>query len=275
MKLEEAIKYAVSKEGVEILQMPQLVNYLADLQAYEIPAIRRIIETFVINQYGYQLLDKLQFGNYELKVIDIETRMVNYEGFQQGMVHYVLNCISYALGKTQIEPNFQVVSKQRTLQKNNYANIPQQEKSSCDTAVSFEPLKGEYKEQLSTGGDLIVSAYSWYIQYYFSGPDARYNGTFKRIDGKEIDNYIKAWLENFKKYKELKRLLPSGGDSIYPGDMGMSIRFGFFEGVCLISYHMPIKDESKLEQVIDDYKEAKIKAIQIQQILRGDKSEVK
>lgn len=48
----------------------------------------------------------------------------------------------------------------------------------------------------------------------------------------------------------------------------MSIRIGFAEGVCLKSYHMPIKSRQKLEQVILDYLYAKERAKQLQSILK-------
>lgn len=130
-------------------------------------------------------------------------------------------------------------------------------------------LDGEYIEKLPTGGDLKISRYKWSINYYFSGPDARYKGTYKVIDGTEINKYIDAWRKNFAKYQELKQIIPIGGNSDYPGEMGMSIRFGFAEGVCLTSYNMPINTKDHLDKVIMDYEKAKVKANKIQQILNG------
>ena len=37
---------------------------------------------------------------------------------------------------------------------------------------------GQYQEGLKSGGQLIVTERDWYIEYYFPGPDLRYNGTF-------------------------------------------------------------------------------------------------
>lgn len=67
-------------------------------------------------------------------------------------------------------------------------------------------MNGEYSEKLKSGGELKVSVNNWYIQYYFSGPDLRYNGTFVNIEGKDIDKYIGAWRTNFNKYLKLKEL---------------------------------------------------------------------
>lgn len=104
MKLHEAISYAIEREGEDIITRPLLVNYLADLQAYDTPAIRRIVETFATAGYGETLLNSLSADNYELQINDIAVRMVNVEGYQQDLVRYVICCISYALGKTDEQP---------------------------------------------------------------------------------------------------------------------------------------------------------------------------
>ena len=68
-------------------------------------------------------------------------------------------------------------------------------------------MNGEYSEKLTSGGELKVSVNSWHILYYFSGPDLRYNGTFVRVDGKDVDRYIDAWENNFNKLLRLLMLL--------------------------------------------------------------------
>lgn len=130
-------------------------------------------------------------------------------------------------------------------------------------------MNGEYSEKLKSGGELKVSVNNWYIQYYFSGPDLRYNGTFVNIEGKDIDKYIDAWKTNFNKYLQLKETIPTGVKFDTNGLMGMSIRIGWSEGVCLRSYHMPINNSAKLNQVIEDYEYAKERAIKLQELLRS------
>lgn len=130
-------------------------------------------------------------------------------------------------------------------------------------------MNGQYSEKLSSGGDLVVTSKNWYIKYYFSGPDLRYNGTFVNVNGSEIDSYIRAWKNNFSKYLSLKKTIPSGGTFNTSGEMGMSIRIGWAEGVCLQSYHMPINSEAKLQQVIADYEYAKKRAIKLQEVLNS------
>lgn len=128
---------------------------------------------------------------------------------------------------------------------------------------------GEYKEKLNSGGELSVTAKSWSIEYYFQGPDLRYNGTFVTIPGSDIDKYIAAWKNNFKKYIQLKQIIPAGGSFDTSAEMGMCIRIGFSEGVCLRSYHMPIRTEKKMNQIISDYNFAKKRAQQIQKLLQS------
>ena len=43
MKLYEAIEYAVNQNGTDIIREQRFANYLADLQAYETPAVRSVI----------------------------------------------------------------------------------------------------------------------------------------------------------------------------------------------------------------------------------------
>ena len=130
-------------------------------------------------------------------------------------------------------------------------------------------MSGEYVEKLSTGGELHIAINSWHIRYYFQGPDLRYNGTFVYVYDKEIDAYMEAWKENYKKYVQLKTSIPSNGQFETQGLKGMSIRIGgFHEGVCIKSYHMPINNEMKINEIINEYKSAKEKALKVQNMLR-------
>ncbi len=101
------------------------------------------------------------------------------------------------------------------------------------------------------------------------GPDLRYNGIFKYIDSFEVDKYITAWRNNFAKFKNLRNQIPQGGDFSVIGEMGMTIRIGGWnEGVCLVSYHMPIKTQQELDRVIEDYVNAKVTAVKLQKVLK-------
>ena len=64
------------------------------------------------------------------------------------------------------------------------------------------------------------------------------------------------------------KTIPAGGIFETNGLMGMSIRIGWAEGVCLKSYHMSINSETKLNQVIKDYNYAKERALKLQEMIR-------
>ena len=129
-------------------------------------------------------------------------------------------------------------------------------------------MNGEYNEKLKSGGELVVSLYEWKIQYYFSGPDLRYNGTFIKIYGAEIDEYIDAWKSNFETYSSLKRKIAHGASFITIGKKKMPIRIGNFSGVYLSGFCLPIKTSKELDRLIEDYKYAKQHATQIQKFLK-------
>ena len=128
---------------------------------------------------------------------------------------------------------------------------------------------GEYKERLSTGGELIVNENSWSISYYFPGPDRRYNGDWFTIRSNEIDEYIDAWQSNFEKYLDLKEVLSLDGTYETIGKKHMKISVGGYrDGVCIDRWHMNVRDKSRIDAIINDYRKAKDKAIKVQKLLR-------
>lgn len=122
-------------------------------------------------------------------------------------------------------------------------------------------MKGRYEEQLKSGGILVVTENSWHIQYYFPGPDLRYNGTHFSVNGSRIDNYIKAWINNFAFIKKIQSELPESGNFECKGEMDMYIHVNRTGGYVTIDrYHFPVSNESTLHQVINDYAISKKKA---------------
>lgn len=118
-------------------------------------------------------------------------------------------------------------------------------------------MHGKYTLQLNSGGELIIQNDEWYIVYYFPGPDRRYNGTVKVIISSEIDEYIDAWKNNFKKYQALKTALPTGGTYNEVGERGMDISVGgYVEGVGL-HYSHRVSTQEAIDEIIADYKNAK------------------
>ena len=131
-------------------------------------------------------------------------------------------------------------------------------------------MNGEYKEKLPSGkGELIVSNNSWRIEYYFPGPDYRYTGTWLKITGDLIDKYIEAFEKNWEKYKSLKETISSlKGEMKIEGEMKMTIYVGgHFDGVCIESYHMPLKTEEEIKTVIADYFWAKQRGPEVVNIM--------
>jgi serine/threonine protein kinase len=128
------------------------------------------------------------------------------------------------------------------------------------------PFTGTYTEVLPCGGKLSIngSTSDWWIEYYFSGPDLRYSGTFVKIPGEEIESYIQAYLDNWVEYVQLKKTIPEGGEYTKEGRLGMTIRIGGWNsGVCIRGYHMPISTKEQLERQITSYKYAIERAKQI------------
>lgn len=100
MKLEQAIAYAIEHEGIEVITEIRFVNYLNDLQAFDTPAIRRIISTMVTDGYFAKLKPALREENYELQFSDVAAHLVKIEGFQEDLVKFVLDCLLCAVHKT-------------------------------------------------------------------------------------------------------------------------------------------------------------------------------
>lgn len=129
---------------------------------------------------------------------------------------------------------------------------------------------GTYSERISDAGTLEVTAADWHIRFYFAGPDRRYNGTFFRVPGSQVDEYVAAYLQNWQTYLGLKQHIPAGANFDQAGLLGMRIRIGSFaEGVCLTSYHDPIRDQGALNRRIEGLRRAAVKAREVQRLLRG------
>jgi hypothetical protein len=127
---------------------------------------------------------------------------------------------------------------------------------------------GTYTEQLQCGGKLTVTQGSWSIEYYFPGPDLRYNGEFVRIPGSEVADYVVAFEENWAEYERLKTTVPVGGTLEKPGRKSMVIRVGgYWPGVSIRNHHMATTSRKQLEKVLGGYRYALKRAQEIQQFL--------
>ena len=79
MKLYEAIEFAINQNGTDIICEQRFANYLADLQAYETPAVRRIIAAIMREGYCKKLYDGLVSGTYQLAFNDVSFKLTNTE----------------------------------------------------------------------------------------------------------------------------------------------------------------------------------------------------
>ena len=129
-------------------------------------------------------------------------------------------------------------------------------------------ISGTYEESLPSGGKLKIFKNSYEIHYYFPGPDMRHTGTLLTIPKELIEKYIDAFIKNWEEYEELRKSIPSGGEFVKNGLLNMQIRInGHFQGVCIKSYHMPISTKEKINEIIDDYRYAIIRANEVQKKL--------
>ena len=55
MTLEKAISYAIDNEGIEIISEARVTNYLNDLQAFDTPALKRVISAMIDGGYFAKL----------------------------------------------------------------------------------------------------------------------------------------------------------------------------------------------------------------------------
>jgi hypothetical protein len=125
-------------------------------------------------------------------------------------------------------------------------------------------MEGYYSEKLPCGGELKIYKDYWYIEYYFSGPDLRYNGQIFRIRGENIEEYIVALKDNFLEYQELKKQNITGKMLSKPVKMNMTIRLApFSEGVCLFGHHKAIATQKQLERIVASYQYASKKALEV------------
>jgi hypothetical protein len=110
-------------------------------------------------------------------------------------------------------------------------------------------------------GTVQVGQVRWRVYFYFPGPDPRNDGTFVTIKDTQIDEYIHAYEENWKKYISLKKQILIPGSYETPGLCNMTIRIGGHrEGVRLANFFLPINNETEIKKIISDLKWARDRA---------------
>lgn len=145
MTLEQAISFAIEHEGIDVIDKLQFVNYLNDLQALSSPAIKRVISTMVNEGYLAKLLPYLKNSDngYEIQFVEVQSRMVKNEGFQEDIVKYVLDCLLYSLHKTGNVPVAPIMPTQETTAK------PSRNKKSEKANLKVMEMNGNYLIELN------------------------------------------------------------------------------------------------------------------------------
>ncbi len=119
-------------------------------------------------------------------------------------------------------------------------------------------------------GELKASNLGWHIELYLPGPDMRYNGDRIIINPNDLTPYIQAYEENWKRYKELKAMKKEEKKITMKGKKNMTINAGGpFDGVCIRSYHLPIKTERKLKEFIETLKWAEKRGIEVMKAIKN------
>ena len=83
------------------------------------------------------------------------------------------------------------------------------------------------REELASGGTLIISENDFRIEYFFPGPDGRYGGVRVNIPGRKVETYMRAWQKNYERHEELQK---AEGASVVKrpaamrGECGMTIK---------------------------------------------------
>ena len=111
MKLYEAIEYTIEKEGVKIIQESRFSNYLADLQAFETPAVRRVVATIVHDGYGEKLYDGLTNESSQLIFNEVAYQLIHTVGYQENIVEFVLDSLLFATHQISKMPTFEYNSE--------------------------------------------------------------------------------------------------------------------------------------------------------------------
>lgn len=224
----------------------------------EMEALNRASE--ILSKYAAQGgLSRADFEHYEKMVIAIidehGTKADKYQMEKKQTIRQLVTVLSAVIEQKKKPAQDE---EQRQFVKLSLPSTP------SFTSFALPIMNGVYSEELKTGGELKIEGKSWSIQYYFPGPDRRYNGTFVTIRGQDLDRYINAWRSNLKKYYELSRTVEKGKQFQMIGDMNMTIGVGgYLEGVYLRSYHMRARTPKEVDEIIKDYEYARIRAEQI------------
>jgi len=106
MKLYEAISDALDRFGYEQIKTEKFVNFLADYRAFELKPAKTILREFLKAGYGERVF-QLNIDDAPDKLLKLKSfgmDLIQAHGFNEIIVNYVLDCISYGLGWIELPP---------------------------------------------------------------------------------------------------------------------------------------------------------------------------
>ena len=133
--------------------------------------------------------------------------------------------------------------------------------------IKLPKITGEYVETLDLPhGKLHIERNSASIQFYFPGPDARYNGTVYMISEDHIDQYIHALIENWKSAKQLHETAKNFPDAELKQTGLMDMRIvatSKYSSLCFFKYHLEIYSEERYQNVLNVLQMAKLRIVEV------------
>ena len=116
----------------------------------------------------------------------------------------------------------------------------------------------ELTELVPFGGKLTAREAGFELSFYFPGPDLRYNGTFLKIDGALLPQYIAAWEDNWRNYQAMCKDLPSIAFTT-EGELAMKIDAS---GVSL--YKLSVTTDAGLASMLSVFEGALVRGKELQ-----------
>lgn len=118
-------------------------------------------------------------------------------------------------------------------------------------------MSKSFSREISFGGKLIVNESSWHVDYYFKGPDTRYQGAHLIIKDIEVDQFISELTMNYARYESLKEEYKGQiYEETVTGDMKIKIG-SLYQGVYVLDQYFVISSKRKLNKFIESLHQCK------------------
>lgn len=121
----------------------------------------------------------------------------------------------------------------------------------------------EIKEKISflhhdfASAEVIANENGWKIKFAFRGPDLRYNFDYLTISPNELPHFRQGLLGGMEKYIKMKNILDATSEMVDTFGY-VTIRVGgIWDGVCIMTYRLRIKDSTTMNSFISALDKAK------------------